>query len=73
MGRTSDAAIVDHIIVAQRLKYGFRAIERDANVLRLALWFSAGGVLLASLMLAHHLFDLPAVAFIWDLVVSICA
>ena len=73
MACTADAAAVDHIIVMHDLKQSFRSIESDAICLRVATWFCGGGVLLAGVMLAHHLFDVPALSFIWALVVSICS
>jgi hypothetical protein len=73
MASTADAAVVDHIVVMQRLKQSFRAIERDAACLRFAMWFCGAGLLLACLMLAHHLFQVPALSFLWTLIVSICS
>ncbi len=73
MACTSDAAAVDHIIIMHDLKQSFRSIESDATCLRLAMWSCGGGVVLAGLMLAHHLFNIPAFSFIWALVVSICS
>lgn len=72
MSRQADLGLSAHVIVVGRLRAGFRQIERDALILRVSLWVSATSLVLAALKVLHHFFDVPALAYLWQLIVSIC-
>ena len=72
MRRHTDITLTDHFVVTARLKEAIKEIERDVAFLRLSLLLCAGGLCLAALKFAHHMFDLPTLTFIWELIVSIC-
>ncbi|MEM1351811.1 MAG: hypothetical protein AAGF27_05675 [Pseudomonadota bacterium] len=72
MARNADLGVSAHMVVAARLRAGFRAIEREALILRVSLWVSALSLTIASLKALHHFFDVPALSFLWQLIISIC-
>jgi hypothetical protein len=72
MPHRSNAVIADHLIVAARLHYAFHEIERDARLLRWSLVFSGTGLMAMALVVLHHVFKWPALAFLWQLILSLC-
>lgn len=69
----ADRVLTENLIGHARLKDAFLETERDAVLLRRATWFCGVSSLMCGVMILHHVYELPALTYVWAFILSICS